>query len=176
MPFYNCDNIKNMNNTFNIHIKNIDDTDQLAKNIAEIVAETGGLICLYGDIGAGKTTFVKHLASYLDIKEKVTSPSFVILNEYHSGKISLYHFDLYRLEREGLETILDELHEYTENEKALAIIEWAEFSSGDLPEKRLEIEIKYIDENQREFILSAFGNKNLTILEKIKKLYKQKTV
>jgi len=165
-----------MNDTFNIHIKNIDDTDKFAQNIAEIIIETGGLICLYGDIGAGKTTFVKHLAKYLDIKEKVTSPSFVILNEYHSGKISLYHFDLYRLEREGLESILDELHEYTENGKALAIIEWAEFSSGDLPENRLEIEIKYIDENQREFFIKVFGDKNIKILEQIKEFYKQKTV
>jgi len=161
-----------MNNTFNIHIKNIDDTDKFAQNVAKIVSEKGGLICLYGDIGAGKTTFVKYLAKYLDIKEKVTSPSFVILNEYHSGKISLYHFDLYRLEREGLESILDELHEYTENEKALAIIEWAEFSSGDLPENRLEIEIKYIDENQRKFFIKAFGDKNIIILEQIKEVYK----
>ena len=165
-----------MNNTFNIHINNIDDTDKFAQNMAGIVVETGGLVRLYGDIGAGKTTFVKHLAKYLDIKEKVTSPSSVILNEYHSGKINLYHFDLYRLEREGLESILDELHEYTENEKALAIIEWAEFSSGDLPENRLEIEIKYIDENKREFIIKAFGDKNLKILEKLNEFYKQKTV
>jgi len=161
-----------MNNTFNLHIKNIDDTDKFAQNIAQIVSKTGGLICLYGDIGAGKTTFVKHLAKYLEIKEKVTSPSFVILNEYHSGKISLYHFDLYRLEREGLESILDELHEYTENDKALAIIEWAEFSSGDLPENRLEIEIKYVDENQRRFFIKAFGVKNIKILELIKEFYK----
>lgn len=165
-----------MNNTFKIHIKNLGETDKLAETTAGIFAERGGLICLYGDIGAGKTTFVKHLAKYLDIQEKVTSPSFVILNEYHSGKISLYHFDLYRLEREGLETILDELHEYTENEKSLAIIEWAEFSSGDLPENRLEIEIKYIDETQREFYFKPFGEKNMKILEKIKEFYKQKTV
>jgi tRNA threonylcarbamoyladenosine biosynthesis protein TsaE len=161
-----------MNNNLNIHIKNISETDNFAQNIAGIIVETGGLICLYGDIGAGKTTFVKHLAKYLDIKEKVTSPSFVILNEYHSGKISLYHFDLYRLEREGLESILDELHEYTENEKVLAIIEWAEFSSGNLPEVRLEIEIKYIDEDKREFILKAFGEKNIKILQKIREIYK----
>ena len=161
-----------MPNIFNIHIQNIEDTDKFAQNIAEIFADTGGLICLYGDIGAGKTTLIKHLAKYLGIKEKVTSPSFVILNEYHSGKISLYHFDLYRLEREGLETVLDELHEYTENEKALAVIEWAEFSSGDLPEDRLEIEIKYIDENQREFRLKAFGDKNIKFLQKITDVYK----
>ena len=80
------------------------------------------------------------------------------------------------MEREGLESILDELHEYTENDKALAIIEWAEFSSGDLPEKRLEIEIKYIDEEKRAFLIKAFGDMNIKILEQIKEFYKQKTV
>ncbi len=159
-----------MENTLEINIKNLEETEKLAGIIAKIVENTGGLICLYGDIGSGKTTFVKYLAKFLDVKEKVTSPSFVILNEYHSGKISIYHFDLYRLEKGGIETVLDELHEYTENENALAIIEWAEFSSGDLPEERLEIEIKYIDENQREFLLKAFGNKSKILLEKIKEI------
>lgn len=160
-----------MNNIFKIKIKNLDQTAEFAKNIADIVDKIGGLICLYGDIGVGKTTFVKYLAKELDIKEKVTSPSFVILNEYHSGKISLYHFDLYRLEKEGLESILDELHDYTENNKVLAVIEWAEFSSGDLPENRLEIKIMYIDEIQREFLITAFGDKNIKILNEIKKIY-----
>jgi tRNA threonylcarbamoyladenosine biosynthesis protein TsaE len=156
-----------MNNSKKIIINDIEETDKFAEKLSRIVEKTGGLICLYGDIGAGKTTFVKHLAKYLEIQEKVTSPSFVILNEYHSGKISLYHFDLYRLEREGLETILDELHEYTENEKALAIIEWAEFSSGDLPPERLEIEIKYLSETGREFILKSFGQKYTEILNNL---------
>lgn len=155
------------NNLFKININNLADTEKLAERIADIFADTGGLICLYGNIGAGKTTLVKYIAKYLNIQEKVTSPSFVILNEYHSGKTSLYHFDLYRLEREGLETILDELHEYTENEKALAIIEWAEFSSGDLPENRLEIEIKYIDDDKRKLIFKVFGDKYLKILNKL---------
>jgi len=175
MLFYH-DKIKFMENSYKIHINNLDDTNKLAGVFAEIIAETGGIVCLYGDIGAGKTTFVKHLCKFLDIKERITSPSFVILNEYHSGKLSLYHFDLYRLEREGLDTIIDELHDYTEKDKALAIIEWAEFSSGDLPENRLEIEIKYLDENQREFNFKAFGEKNIKILEQIKDFYKKNTV
>ena len=150
-----------------IKVKNLEETDALAGKLAKITAQTGGLICLFGDIGAGKTTFVKYMAKYLGIKEKVTSPSFVILNEYHSGEISLYHFDLYRLEREGLETILDELHEYTENEKALAIIEWAEFSSDDLPPERLEIQIKYTGETEREFLFTSFGEKYEEILAEL---------
>jgi len=160
-----------MENKFCISVKNLEETEQLASVFAKIYENSGGLICLYGDIGSGKTTFVKYMANFLEVKEKVTSPSFVILNEYHSGKISIYHFDLYRLEREGLETVLDELHEYTENKNALAIIEWAEFSSGDLPQDRLEVEIKYIDDTEREFIIKSFGKNSQALSEQIKQKY-----
>ena len=147
--------------------KNLDDTDKIAEAIAASVKIQGGLICLYGDVGAGKTTLVKFIAKYLRIQEKVTSPSFVILNEYHSGIIPLYHFDLYRLEKEGIDTILDELREYTEGDKILAVVEWAEFSQNELPDDRLEAQIKYIGENEREFIFTGFGDKSRQILEKI---------
>lgn len=156
-----------MENLFKIKSENLSDTDKIAKTIADAVENSGGLICLYGDIGSGKTTLVKSIARYLDIKEKVTSPSFVILNEYHTDKINLYHFDLYRLEEEGVKTILDELREYTEGQKNLTIIEWAEFSSEELPQDRLEIEIKYLEETQREFSFRYFGSKSIEIFEKI---------
>ncbi|MCK7515981.1 MAG: tRNA (adenosine(37)-N6)-threonylcarbamoyltransferase complex ATPase subunit type 1 TsaE [Desulfobacterales bacterium] len=155
---------------FILKANSLEETDKIAEKIAEAFKNSGGLICLYGDIGVSKTTLVKSIAKYLDIKEKVTSPSFVILNEYHSGKLSLYHFDLYRLEDEGIKSILDELREHTENDKALTVIEWAEFSSGDLPEDRLEITIKYIDDTQREFNFKSFGQKSGLIFDKIKTL------
>ena len=158
-----------MENFLKIKANNLAETDKLAKLIAEIYTDKGGLICLYGDIGAGKTTLVKSIAKYLDIQEKVTSPSFVILNEYHSGMIDLYHFDLYRLEKEGIDTILEELREYTENNKSLAIVEWAEFSSGELPDDRLEVRIEYLDETERMFCFKAFGEKSTKIKNDIKK-------
>ena len=96
-----------MNNLFKINSKNIKDTEKIAKVLVSILKRTGGLICLYGDIGAGKTALTTLCAKFLNIKERVTSPSFVILNEYHSGDIDLYHFDLYRLENEGLKSIIE---------------------------------------------------------------------
>ena len=158
-----------MDQFFTIKAENLEKTDKIAQAVAEAIKGHGGLICLYGDIGAGKTTLVKSIAKYLNVQEKVTSPSFVILNEYHSGIISLYHFDLYRLEEEGVKTILDEIREYSEDENAVALIEWAEFSSGELPDDRLEISIKYLDETSRDFTFKAFGSKAQKSYNKIMK-------
>ena len=146
--------------------KDINDTDSLAAKFAEIIEETGAFVCLLGDVGAGKTAFSKLVCKYLGVKEKVTSPSFVILNEYKSGVIPVYHFDLYRLENEGVNTIINELDEYSEG-KILTLVEWAEFSQNSLPFDRIELRIDYIDENQREFSFDAYGQKSENILKRL---------
>ena len=156
-----------MKKKFGFIAENLADTEKFAKILSQLIDSSGILICLYGDIGSGKTTFVKYLAEFLGIKQKVTSPSFVILNEYHSSKMNLYHFDLYRLERDGIDTILDELSEYTEKENSVTVIEWAEFSSGNLPVERLDIKIKYVDETKRKFLIRAYGTKNIRIMENL---------
>ena len=91
--------------------KSLDDTKKLAYKFAKLVENDGCFVNLFGEIGAGKTAFVKLVAEALGIKEKVTSPSFVILNEYYSASIPVYHFDLYRLEHARIKTITDELRE-----------------------------------------------------------------
>lgn len=156
-----------MENTIKFISTNQADTEKLADSFSKLLEPSGNLICLYGDIGSGKTTFVKALAKHLGIKEKVTSPTFVILNEYHSDSFSLYHFDLYRLEKEGIETILDELTEYTERENSVTLIEWAEFSPEKLPVKRFDIEIQYLGETQREFTITGYESNS----EKIHSLF-----
>ena len=152
---------------FSIKSNSTDDTDKIAKTIAGSL-ENGILLCLYGDIGAGKTTLTKSIGKYLGVKEKITSPSFVILNEYHSGKFDLYHFDLYRLEEEGVKTILDELREYSTDSKALTIVEWAQFSQEELLGDRLSLEIKYSQNDERDFCFEAFGQEPEALLERIK--------
>jgi tRNA threonylcarbamoyladenosine biosynthesis protein TsaE len=84
----------------------------------------GDVVCLYGDLGAGKTTFVKGVARALGIDDKeITSASFVIISE-HDGKVPLYHIDLYRIS--GEEDIIDlGLEEYLQSD-GVAVIEWAE--------------------------------------------------
>ena len=152
-----------MNNNFKITCKNLDDTAKLANVFAKHIKD-GVFACLFGEIGAGKTAFVKLLAKEMGITDKVTSPSFVILNEYKSGDIPVYHFDLYRLEKEGVLSIISELYEYT-SINALTFIEWYEFSDIKLPFNFLELNISYLDETSRIFNFKSNDDKNNTIIK-----------
>ena len=140
------------------------DTKKLAEKFANLVKEKGCFVNLYGEIGAGKTAFTRFVAEALGVKEKVTSPSFVILNEYHSASIPVYHFDLYRLENVGISTITEELREYSEGKK-ITFVEWAEFSQGELPFERIEINVTYDDDDSRNYEFSSVGGKNDYVIE-----------
>lgn len=150
--------------TVNIKCKTLDDTNKLAKRFANLVKDFGCFVNLYGEIGAGKTAFVRLTAEALGVLEKVTSPSFVILNEYHSASIPVYHFDLYRLEHVGISTIADELREYSDGKK-ITFVEWAEFSQGELPFERIEINVTYDDDDSRNYEFKSIGEKNNYIIE-----------
>lgn len=150
-----------------INCKTIEDTRVLAEKFAKIIVKNGCFVNLYGDIGAGKTAFVRLVAEALGVKEKVTSPSFVILNEYHSASVPIYHFDLYRLENVGISTITDELREYSEGKK-ITFVEWAEFSQGELPFERIEINVTYDDNDYRDYSFKSVGEKNQYIIEGLK--------
>lgn len=154
-------------NSISIKCKTIEDTKKLAEKFANLVKENGCFVNLYGEIGAGKTAFVRLVAEALGVKEKVTSPSFVILNEYHSAQIPVYHFDLYRLENVGISTIEEELREYSEGKK-ITFVEWAEFSQGELPFERIEINVTYDDDDTRNYEFKSVGDKNGYIIEGLK--------
>ena len=98
----------------------------------------------------------------------MTSTSFVILNEYHSAKIPVYHFDLYRLENEGVKTITDELREYSEGKK-ITFVEWAEFSQNEIPFNHLKINVTYEDDDSRKYSFEGFGENCKKIVEELKK-------
>lgn len=148
--------------------KTLEDTKKLARKFAKLIEDEGCFINLYGEIGAGKTAFVKEVAAAIGVSEKVTSPSFVILNEYHSAKIPVYHFDLYRLENEGVKTIFDELQEYSEGHQ-ITFVEWAEFSQNQVPFDHLKINVTYEDDDSRKYSFEGFGEKCESIVEKLSK-------
>ena len=144
--------------------RNLEDTKNLAYKFAQLIQEQGCFINLYGEIGAGKTAFVKFVAEAIGITEKVTSPSFVILNEYHSANIPVYHFDLYRLENEGVKTIIDELREYSEG-RQIKFVEWAEFSQNEIPFNHIEINVTYEDNEDRKYTFTGFGQECIDIIK-----------
>lgn len=153
-----------------IAVKTLEDTKKLAQNFASILDKNGLFVTLTGDIGAGKTQFVRYVLEYLNVSEKITSPSFVILNEYKSDLCPIYHFDLYRLEEKGLKSIVSELREYSKVGK-LTFIEWAEFGLEEIPTNALNINVEYDEDdlNIRYFNFKSNNKTNDEFLEKLSK-------
>ena len=131
-----------------------EDTLELAENL-ESEKFPGMVICLDGELGSGKTVFVKGFAKSLGITENITSPTFNIVKEYETGELPLNHMDVYRLEDTD-ETI--GFNDYFKSED-ITIIEWAELIKDQLPDERLDIKFKVIDENTRVLVLKPYGQK-----------------
>lgn len=111
------------------------------------------VIELIGDVGAGKTTFVRGLGQKLGVKENITSPSFTISKSYpcKNGQ-TLIHYDFYRLNDPGI--ILEDLEENINDKNNIVIIEWSDSVKDILPKSHTVINIKYNDDDTREVILS----------------------
>lgn len=131
--------------------KNLNDTQNLANWFSSLLFG-GEVVTLNGDLGAGKTTFTQCLAKSFGITEPVTSPTFTLMNQYLSGKIKLYHFDMYRIE--DIDEILETgLTEYFGNNDAVCMIEWAENIKPLLPKNLIKITIQKLAETERKFII-----------------------
>lgn len=142
-----------------------EETLSLAKHLAKYL-KPGDILCLYGDLGSGKTTFTKGLAEGLKIKkEKVHSPTFTLLNIYE-GKRPLYHFDLYRMD--DIKEILNIGYEEFVYGDGIAVIEWADKLKELLPEEYLKIEFKHKGDDQRSLALSAQGSGYEALLKRFK--------
>ena len=118
--------------------------------------KAGDIVGLIGDLGAGKTCFVKGVADGLGIPEDqyIASPTFTLINEYR-GRVTLYHFDLYRIQNEK-EIVGLGYEEYLFG-NGLVIIEWAEKMLRFLPEEHLLIEIERVNDKTRNFIFTGRG-------------------
>lgn len=128
------------------------DTLELAQNI-ESEKFPNMVICLYGELGSGKTLFVKGFAGALGIEETITSPTFNIVKEYDMGELPLYHMDVYRLEDKKEDIGLRDY--FTAG--GVTIIEWADMIEEELPEERLDIHFYVKDENTRNIVLKPHG-------------------
>jgi tRNA threonylcarbamoyladenosine biosynthesis protein TsaE len=129
------------------------DTDRLGAALAEVLPP-GIVIGLFGTLGSGKTRLVQAVACGLGVAAReVTSPTFVLLHQYHQGRLPIYHFDAYRL-RDDDEFLELGSEEYFEAE-GVVFIEWADRVSKSLPAERLEIILEITGETERTFTLSA---------------------
>lgn len=124
-----------------------EETEMLGKMLAdELTADT--VIALEGGMGMGKTCFVRGLAEGLGFKGETFSPTFAIVNEYIGGRLTLYHFDMYRVE--NLEDLYSTgFFDYLETGAVLAI-EWSENIASALPEDTLEIRFERVSDNERK--------------------------
>lgn len=134
------------------------DTCQIARDFAANL-KGGDIICMYGDLGAGKTEFVRAMAQELGIEDYITSPTFTIINEY-KGSLDLYHFDVYRIADS------DEMYEigYDEyiNGDGICVIEWAQLIEDILPHERYNVTITkdYLKgENYRKIVIERIEEK-----------------
>lgn len=156
----------------------------LGRDLADLL-EGGSVIALSGNLGAGKTTLVQAVGKALGIREVISSPTFTMMNEYHSGRLSLYHFDFYRVmemaerqeENLSLDLVATEFDEISESKRAVLILEWPEYflvggnnylesidhlymslNLNDGPESR---------DDQRVLILKSTGRLSATLLERL---------
>ena len=118
-------------------------------------AAGGSVFALIGDLGSGKTILAKGIARGMGIIEEITSPTFTLL-EIYTGRTVLYHFDLYRIERDAE---LDRLcfEEYWYDESGVSVIEWADRALDRLPAGYVKIEISYLDEGSRSISIEHTG-------------------
>lgn len=137
---------------YKITTHNESETELLAQNF-ESEKFPNMVICLNGDLGSGKTVFAKGFALSLGIDEVITSPTFTIVKEYYSGEMPFFHMDVYRLDEGNVEVNFDEYFV----KKGVTIIEWADLIKDELPEERLDITIKIIDEDKRLFVIRPIG-------------------
>ena len=140
-----------------LHIASEKETERIGEAIGR-AAEPGTVVALIGDLGTGKTTLTKSIAKGLGVTETVTSPTFNIIREYTSGRIPLYHFDVYRIGDP------DEMFELGYEEyfygDGICVVEWADIIEELLPEDAVIIRIERgADEEEREYRIESEDGK-----------------
>ena len=142
------------------------DTADLAARLAPHL-KAGDLILLSGDLGSGKTFFARQLGRELEIADALDSPSFVLMKEYHDGRIPVFHLDLYRFK------YAEELYDLgiiDMMDTGITLIEWPERVQAILPADRLEVGFSYTGESSRRISLVPHGSRAGKLVEKLASL------
>jgi tRNA threonylcarbamoyladenosine biosynthesis protein TsaE len=122
------------------------ETREIGRRLGEKL-KRGDVVCLYGELGAGKTTMVKGIASALGVNERdITSASFTIIAEYNIS-VPFYHIDLYRVNSDEVSEL--GLREYL-GADGIAVIEWAERAEGEIPDQSIRVSLHYREDDTRE--------------------------
>lgn len=151
-------------NKLEIKLTNLEETESFGIRLGELL-KSGDILCLNGDLGAGKTTMTKSIGLGLGVNEYITSPTFALINQYR-GRIPVYHFDVYRLEN------VDELYDLGFDEyfygDGVCIIEWAERIERMIPKERIVINIKKGNtENERILHIEGLGKRYEDIIKEL---------
>ena len=142
-----------------VETKSPEETAELGRRVGAACAP-GSLLALVGDLGAGKTRFVKGLAAGLGLREDdITSPTFVLMN-LHRGRLPLAHFDLYRLDAVDLPS----LGFYDVRDTGVVVVEWADKVDGKELGDHLRVEFDLTGENSRRLMFHARGERSAELL------------
>ncbi|SHE66924.1 tRNA (adenosine(37)-N6)-threonylcarbamoyltransferase complex ATPase subunit type 1 TsaE [Clostridium fallax] len=140
-------------------VDTVEKTFQLGEKIGSL-CKAGDIFCLTGDLGTGKTHITKGIAKGLNITDHITSPTFNIVNEYHDGRLTLYHFDVYRV-NDPDEIYAIGFDEYIFSD-GVSVIEWANYIESLIPEEYVHISIEKmpdLGDNFRKIKVKYFGKR-----------------
>ena len=136
----------------NISVNSLLDLEEAAKRLLDF-SGAQKMFVFYGDMGAGKTTFIKALCAQLGVKETVSSPTFSIVNEYEGDGHRIYHFDFYRIK--SIQEAYDIGYEEYFYSGDICLIEWPEKIEEMLPEHYIKVRITTVDPDKRVLTISA---------------------
>lgn len=141
-----------------------EETTELGRAFASQL-KASDIVAIYGDLGSGKTEFVKGICEFFKVEEIVTSPTFTIVNKYNGSKdqekISIYHIDLYRIEKDS-ELLEIGFEEYLNDTSAISLIEWAEKTTL-LPENIFKVTIFLDESNDNQRLISIKSPRKINI-------------
>jgi len=132
----------------------VEETQSIGFNFAKNLKK-GDVIAFYGDLGVGKTEFIRGICKFYNISSGVSSPTYTIINEYEGNNenkpVKLFHLDLYRI-KEAEELIYIGYHDYVFQDEGITLIEWAENSFDELPHKHIKVIIETTLKNDKRIL------------------------